>query len=255
MLANSTKEIPRNERYFYQEKKDGERAIISIDNGKVKAVNRREKDIRQNFFKELSQIKLNCKTAILDAEITAGNFSKLQQRALTQSQAKIKLLSKLIPCVVYVFDVLSVNGKDITKKEFQERLRILKEIVQENEAIKILPVFELAQLDKLLSDVKKRNGEGIMTKDRHSQYEFRRSGKWLKYKFFKEKTMQFNSYTKNPAGIRLSDGLNAVQVAGQQSREVKELIDKQGYADVNVQYLELSKNGMMRFPSFRGLAR
>lgn len=255
MLAQPTRELLRGDRYLYQEKADGERAIITIDKDKIEAVNRRDKDITGNFIKELSQVKINCDRVVLDAELCAENFDKLQQRALTQNQAKIKLLSKLIPVTIYVFDVLSVNGEDITENELQQRLKLLKDVVQENGVIKILPTYEHTELDNLLNSVKEKNGEGIMIKDRFSQYEYRRSDKWYKYKFFQEKVFRFPFYSQNPAGIRLSDGLNAVQVAGKQAREVKELIDVRGYADVNVQYLVLSKNGLMRFPSFRGLVK
>ena len=254
MLANPIRELPRGDRYLYQEKADGERAVITISEDKVEAVNRRDNNITKNFLNELTQIKINCESVVLDAELCAESFDKLQQRALTQNQAKLRFLSKLIPVTIYVFDVLNINGVDMTKKELQERLNLLKKIVQENEAVKILRSYEHTELDKLLCEVKEKNGEGIMVKDRVSQYEFRRSDKWLKYKFFQEKIMRFPFYSENPAGIRLSDGLNAVQVAGQQAKGVKEQIDTKGYADVLVQYLELSKNGLMRFPSFRGLA-
>ena len=254
MLAQPTRELPRAERYLYQEKADGERAIITIAKGKIEAFNRRNKNITRNFIKELSQVKINCESAVLDAELCAESFERLQQRALTQSQTKIQLLSKIIPVSICVFDVLSVNGKDLTKEELQQRLKLLKVILQENEAIKVLPTYEHTELDKLLDSVKQKNGEGIMVKDRFSRYEFKRTDTWLKYKFFQEKVMRFPSYSENPAGIRLSDGSNAVQVAGQQAREVKDLINTKGYVDVSVQYLALSKNGLMRFPSFRGLA-
>lgn len=253
MLASPIRELPRGDRYLYQEKADGERAVITISEERIEAVNRRDKNITKNFIKELSQIKINCESAVLDAELCAESFNKLQQRALTQNQTKLQFLSKLIPVTIFVFDVLNINGVDMTKKELQERLNLLKKIVQENEAVKILRTYEHTELDKLLESVRQKNGEGIMIKDRLSQYEFRRSDKWLKYKFFQEKVLRFPFYSENPAGIRLSDGLNAVQVAGQKAKEVKQIIDTKGYADINVQYLELSKNGLMRFPSFRGV--
>jgi len=254
MLANPIRELPSGERYLYQEKADGERAVITISEDKVEAFNRRDRNITNNFLNELSQIRINCESVVIDTEICAESFDKLQQRALTQNQAKLRFLSKIIPVTIFVFDVLNINGVDMREKELQERLNLLKKVVQENDTVKILRTYEHTELDKLLDEVRQRNGEGIMIKDRLSQYEFRRSDKWLKYKFFQEKVLRFPFYSENPAGIRLSDGLNAVQVAGQKAREVKELIDTKGYADVNVQYLELSKNGMMRFPSFRGLA-
>jgi hypothetical protein len=203
---------------------------------------------------EISQIRINCESVIIDTEICAESFDRLQQRALTQNQVKQRLLSQIIPVTIYIFDVLNINGVDMRSRELRERLCLLNKVVQENEMIKILPTYEHKDLDKLLDDVMQKNGEGIMIKDKFSQYEHRRSDKWLKYKFFQEKVLRFPFYTENPAGIRLSDGLNAVQVAGRKAVEVKELIDAKGYADVFVQYLELSKNGMMRFPSFRGLA-
>ena len=103
MLANPIRELPRGDRYLYQEKADGERAVITISEDKVEAVNRRDNNITKNFLNELTQIKINCESVVLDAELCAESFDKLQQRALTQNQAKLRFLSKLIPVTIYVF--------------------------------------------------------------------------------------------------------------------------------------------------------
>ena len=46
---------------------------------------------------------------------------------------------------------------------------------------------------------------------------------------------------------------NAVQVSGQQHHEVKNKIDREGFCDVTIQYLEQGKTGRYRFPSFVGV--
>jgi hypothetical protein len=61
-------------------------------------------------------------------------------------------------------------------------------------------------------------------------------------------------YTPNPAGIRCeTDSGIAIQVAGEQHKEVKELLDSKGRCEVFIQYLTKTKDEKYRFPSFRGI--
>jgi hypothetical protein len=46
---------------------------------------------------------------------------------------------------------------------------------------------------------------------------------------------------------------NAVQCSGGQSVEVKKILDTENKVEIYVQYLEKTKDGRMRMPSFRGL--
>ena len=102
---------------------------------------------------------------------------------------------------------------------------------------------------------KKENREGIIIKriGNYSNYENRRSNNWLKCKFFLTIQLEVIKYEENPKGIRVEDkDGNALQIS-KDFEKVKELIDKNGKAIINIQYLEKTAENRFRFPSFRGL--
>ena len=76
----------------------------------------------------------------------------------------------------------------------------------------------------------------------------------MKLKTWESVDLKMCKYTINPAGIRLEnlDGI-AVQCSGIQAEEVKKQIDQNGFAIVEIQYLEKTKDGKLRFPSFKSL--
>ena len=47
--------------------------------------------------------------------------------------------------------------------------------------------------------------------------------------------------------------MNICQVAGYNADEVKAVMKEKGSCEINVQYLTISKEGRMRFPSYRGV--
>jgi hypothetical protein len=121
------------------------------------------------------------------------------------------------------------------------------------------PCVEMAEYNSIkvmLEKAHKEDREGIIVKNLNSPYEHKRSKGWLKCKFFLETTIKICRYTENPKGIRAEDNMgNAVQIAGHQSIEVKQLLDTQKEVEINIQYLEKTVEGRFRFPSFRGLVR
>ena len=241
--------------YIAQEKKDGNRCIAVVKNNDVFLVNRRGRIINNNFPEIEAELKKldNC---ILDGEICSRDdkFENLQRRALTKNKSKIEILIKEIPVTYWIFDLLSINNKNITRNSLKERIEFLNNFLKDkqNEFIKILP-FE--SIKDSLREAHKKNGEGIVIKDLRCPYEHRRSPSWVKCKFFKEATIILTKYTENPAGIRAEteDGI-AVQIAGEQHKKVKEILDSKKSCEIFIQYL--SKNeatGKYRFPSYRGL--
>ncbi|CAK0746984.1 hypothetical protein CCP1ISM_2600002 [Azospirillaceae bacterium] len=155
-----------------------------------------------------------------------------------------------------MFDILKINGEDLTKKTLKERKKYLENF-KELENIKVLDFVEGESIITLWEWTKKENKEGIILKLKKSPYEFRRSNSWKKLKNFKEEELRIIRYTINNAGIRAEDKeLNAVQIAGTQSKEVKKQIDEKGYCDIMIQYLDKSEmTNRYRMPSYRGMKR
>ena len=115
----------------------------------------------------------------------------------------------------------------------------------------------------MLAKAKEEDREGIIVKDMNSYYASgRRLDSWRKCKRWLEADIVFTKYTTNPSGIRVEtdDGVVSCQVQGvDNSREVKEVLDKNGSVEISIQYLEnyTRDDGKLsyRFPSFRGIRR
>lgn len=195
MLAHSSK--PFNDKNWIVELKyDGTRTIAYVDTKKkfVKLLNRR----LTNFTSRYPEIKKGLLDAIdkrkvrkiiLDGEIVVLNekgipdFYKLSQREHITSPFKIEIYSKSMPATYILFDVLYLNGKDITSVELIERKKILESVIKENSFIIISEIFDGKYCKKIFQRIKKTKFEGIVLKKKDSKYIIgKRSHLWLKVK-------------------------------------------------------------------------
>lgn len=261
MLCQSTNEDEAlkldNERYKANIKYDGERVISVIINHDVIMVNRRGNIL--NFkFKDVEEELKKLPNTILDGEIITedDNFNKLQKRALTKNPKLILKLTKEIKVNYMLFDILKLEDENLFSKPLKERVLILNKIVDTSK-FNILKLVAYDGIKPLLEKAKNELREGIIVKDMLSVYENKRSNNWKKLKLFKETTITITKYEENNKGIRAEDNLgNAVQIAGTQSIEVKNILDLQGSCEIYIQYLTQSEETKRyRFPSFRQIKR
>lgn len=188
MLAKTgSKEILGSEKYFFEPKLDGTRAILYKDGEKLKLVNRRDKQI-QHRFPELLGITnaIKCGRAVLDGEIVVYNskglpdFNLIQKRAV-DNPLRIKHLSKSIPAKYVVFDILEKDGEDLTRLKLVERKKILEATIGKHPRLQL--VYHTEQGEKLWRTIEKMGLEGIIAKEKESRYQSGvRSWAWLKIK-------------------------------------------------------------------------
>lgn len=239
-------------------KYDGERIISIREGDDIILINRRGKICNLHFPEIVEELKkiLPDKT-IVDGEIisTDDNFTALQSRALTSKVSRIKELIKEVPVNYMIFDLIKNKDKDIRFLELEDRVTQMKDLFSslqgQSDKIKLA---EFGEIKEMIKKARAEDREGLILKDMNGTYENRRSPAWKKLKFFLEGELKPISYEENPKGIRVEDkDGNAVQIAGQQSKPIKALIDQKKDITIYVQYLEKSEEGRMRFPSFRGL--
>lgn len=233
-------------------KYDGERIIIVKKGEEVFLINRAERIKNQIYPEIVRKIKqIDIDSFILDSEvITTDNlFNSLQHRSHLGSKEKVEQAEQKYPITEKVFDIISLNGEDLRNKPLKERIEILNENFKNK-----VDLVEYNDIHKLLSFAKSKNLEGVVVKNYSSKYESRRSPNWLKLKLFKQAVIRVIRYTTNNSGIRAEDlNLNAVQIAGHNVSPVKESIDKKGYCDIIIQFLEKTKQDRFRFISYKGV--
>lgn len=241
-------------RYKANLKFDGERIMAIKKDKDILLVNRRNNIVNFKFQEVVRELKLLEGDFIVDGEIISfdDDFTKLQRRALTKDLKKIEQLEKEIPVKYVVFDILSIGEKSVMSMPLRERVILLQNLIVQGQHIEIAYYGEI---DNMLSFAIENDREGIVIKDMNASYESKRSKAWLKHKLFKETTLTITGFTDNNAGIRATDDKeNVVQIAGHHAVEVKQVLQSNGYANVIVQYLEKTKEGRLRFPSYKRLS-
>lgn len=124
---------------------------------------------------------------ILDGEIVAfddgiPSFQKLQQRMHVRERRQVEQLMRTVPVVFMAFDLIYLDGRDLTRRTLGERRRLLEEVLVTDDQVQLSPVV-LGEGDALFEAAKERNLEGILAKRLASIYRpGTRSRDWLKVK-------------------------------------------------------------------------
>ncbi|MDP4199192.1 MAG: non-homologous end-joining DNA ligase [Bacteroidota bacterium] len=193
--------------WMFEDKYDGIRTLCFILNGKVRLFSRNQKEMTIRY-PELSEMPkwIAAKEAILDGEIIVLNkhghasFQELQARFGLKNIDEIERLSKTQKIVLYVFDLLYLDGYDIMGATLLDRKTLLTKIVQERTIFQVAP-HTLGDGLKRFHAAERKHLEGIMAKNGASHYEQRRSREWLKIKTTMRQEAIIVGYTK-PQGSR-----------------------------------------------------
>ncbi|WP_407358020.1 ATP-dependent DNA ligase [Microbacterium sp. LTA6] len=126
--------------------------------------------------------------AVIDGEIVAfdtsglPSFSRMQNRMHLTSAREIEREVVRTPVVYQLFDLLSLDGHDLTALPLRDRRELLESIAQDLDApVVVPPVFE--DVDAALETSAALGLEGIVVKDPASTYRpGLRSPSWLKLK-------------------------------------------------------------------------
>lgn len=229
--------------WIVEQKFDGTRCLL-INN---KLIGRRKND----YTKKFPELQTNF-NGILDGEIVIfkngkPDFNSIQFRTHTTDTATIQFYSKEFPATFIVFDILKKDGINLTQMPLKERRKLIPKTFDNPRIINItnLPI---PSWDEIITN----DLEGLMIKNPDSQYVFGRSKNWLKIKNRKETTLKFNKYKINPAGITLENeqGIR-IQVAGEQSKTIRDIINNKGIIDIEIEYAYITKEGKYFQPTFK----
>lgn len=207
MLATLVDRPFEDAQWLYEIKWDGYRALTFLRNGTLQFVSRNGNDLTA-AYPELHGIAANVRAdnAILDGEIVAldpegrSSFSLMQQRTgIGEGGRRTGQGNAEIQVQYYVFDLLYLDGYDLTRVGLEERKRLLGEVVVPSDELRISESFDdgLALYDA----AKERGLEGIVAKRRHGCYLTKRSREWLKIKITQRQECVIGGYT-DPKGSR-----------------------------------------------------
>ena len=254
MLLKKVNKLPEEDGYIYEEKADGGRVLAYVRDGKVKLYTRSGNNVAIQFPEIVADLK-HFPDCILDGEVVVYNngktdFNLYQKRVMITNPFQIRLRAKTMPATYIVFDILQMNGNDLTYNTLMERKKVLQSLLPAKRGciepiiFDITPHFLLQIRDKI---------EGIVAKKKDSIYEAgKRSGAWIKYRFVKEAIVEAVEYEITPSGIvAIDEAGHRITINGRQAEAVRRAIDEEGKARLEINYYEKSREGRFRFPSFK----
>jgi bifunctional non-homologous end joining protein LigD len=194
MLATLVNEPFDDPDWVYEIKWDGYRALGFINKGEVQLLSRNNKDFSEKYYPITELLKSWKINVVIDGEILVlndkgvSNFGALQN---WRSEADGEL-------VLYVFDILWYDGKNLMGLPLVERQAILKEVLPtDDDRVRLSQVFK-ANGNEFFEAAGKIGLEGIMAKKANSIYiSDNRSKEWLKIKINKRQEVVIGGFTKN----------------------------------------------------------
>ncbi|HEV7247024.1 MAG TPA: DNA ligase D [Shinella sp.] len=180
-LATLAAAPPAGERWLHEIKFDGYRLQARIEAGRVKLLTRSGLDWTKKFGKAVPEAlrDLPMGTAIIDGELVvetaagASDFSALQADLSEGRDDRF---------VFYVFDLLYLDGYDLTRLPLEERKSLLATLVPGTEGT----LRQSGHFDEngalVLSHACRLSLEGVVSKLRDAPYRGGRSKSWIKSK-------------------------------------------------------------------------
>lgn len=194
MLARPAERPPDSGDYSYEVKWDGIRAMVAVDEGKIRISSRNRRDITSKFPELLVPDQaFRTVSALFDSEIVclddAGRpvFSNVIHRILQNTNCAIERARARHPAVCYIFDCLWLDGRPTVNEPLFRRRAWLEDAIRRDTAYRVSEA--VTDGPELFNAAVKLGIEGIMAKESDSTYRpGTRSELWLKIK--KRQTME-----------------------------------------------------------------
>ena len=197
MAAQNVTELPDGPGWDYEVKFDGYRAILLKAGERVEIRSRNNKDLTRTYPSvHAAGQKLKARSASLDGEVVAldpsgrPSFQALQHRTAHPQHV----------IVYYAFDLLHLDGEDLTPLPLGARRPKLAAIVSDS-GILLSETLDGSATD-VIQAVRELGLEGIVAKRRDSRYvPGERSSSWLKLKLDRQQEFVIGGYRPGTNGI------------------------------------------------------
>jgi len=163
-------------------KYDGFRMMINKKGDAISLYTRRLDNVTKQFPDIVETVKKNIKgrSFIIDSEIIGYNpktkeyhpFQKISQRI--KRKYDINKMIKELPVEIKVFDIVYYNGKNLLRKPFEERTKLVRKIVK-NQKYKIMSADQIItdsekKIKEFYKEAIKDNQEGLILKNLKAPY-------------------------------------------------------------------------------------
>jgi bifunctional non-homologous end joining protein LigD len=175
----STATIPDGDDWAFEVKWDGYRTIVHVADGAVRLQSAAGHDVTARWpeFAELAD-SVNASTAILDTELVVFDDDGRPRFELVQQSGA----GSTREAVLQIFDVLQIDGTDVIDLPYEDRRRLLDQLVEPG-ANWTVPAHRIGGGAELLEATAAQDLEGMIAKRLDSLYRpGTRSKDWRKIK-------------------------------------------------------------------------
>ncbi|MBS7642245.1 MAG: ATP-dependent DNA ligase [Candidatus Bathyarchaeia archaeon] len=176
-------------------KYDGLRIQAHISDGTVLLFSRRQENITKQFpdIVEVLRKCLKAREAILDGEAVpvdpnTGELLPFQVVAQRRRKYDIDRYAEEIPVTLFLFDILYLDGIDLTVKPYLERKKVLETVIEETDRVKLAQYIisgNIEEIENFFHKAIQDGTEGLICKSilPDSIYEAGKRGwQWIKWK-------------------------------------------------------------------------
>jgi bifunctional non-homologous end joining protein LigD len=215
MLAAPGRRPDDPERWSFEVKWDGVRAIAYIRPGRLRLESRNLNEIT-DAYPEVRGILLEVgmRELVLDGEIVAfgedgrPSFERLQRRMHVTAPSAVRRLSRSSPVVYAIFDLLYLDGHSLMGLPYAQRRERLEALGLSGPAWRV-PAAHPGAGQALLDATAAQGLEGVVAKRLDSRYDpGRRSGGWLKIKHTRRQELVIGGWI--PGEGRRTDRIGAL---------------------------------------------
>jgi len=200
-LAQLVDEAPTGDEWLHEQKFDGYRILAELDHRKVRLLSRRFNDWTAQFPSVADAVAaLPATQALIDGEVAV-----VEADGRTSFQALQNAFGRRDANIVYfAFDLLALDGKDLTRLPLVERKALLEKLVGKPDTVRYSDhvVGNGSAFFKLAC---KRGLEGIVSKRSDQPYTPGRGNGWRKTKCLLRQEFVIAGYT-DPEGARTHIG-------------------------------------------------
>jgi bifunctional non-homologous end joining protein LigD len=207
MLATLVDKPFDDDRWLFEIKWDGYRAVAFLEDGNIRLVSRNQNDLTREY-PELRGLagQIRAHNAILDGEIVAldeqgrASFSLMQQRTGFREPGRRGDHDPSIPILYYAFDLLYLDGYSLFEVALEQRKELLRGVAAAGDILRYSD-HHVGQGTALFHAAEHKGLEGIIAKLRSGHYIQKRSREWLKMKITQRQECVIGGYT-DPKGSR-----------------------------------------------------
>ncbi|HTI30920.1 MAG TPA: DNA ligase D [Sphingomonas sp.] len=202
-LATLVDAVPSGSSWLHEMKYDGYRALVAVAGGRAKVFTRNGLDWSDKFPSIVAAAEaLEVGSALIDGEIVAlddqgrPTFSGLQA-AIKDGGANL---------VMFAFDLLSLDGQDLTKRGNLERKDALRAILPDGGNLRFAD-HVIGKGEKLFEAMCQAGVEGIVSKLANAPYSGKRTTAWQKVKCTRRQEFVIIGWTESDTRTRAFSSL------------------------------------------------